>query len=321
MELNKNIETFTNKDKNKKENKFFSTLKLNNELYIPSKGFGTYKLENIEESIENAIKIGYRLFDTAKFYNNEIEIGKAINKCINSGLVKREELFISTKIWMDDLEDPEKALKIALDKLNLNYVDVYIYHWPLPLIEDGKIKKMFPLYKTWEKLEKCVEKNLTRSLGISNFNVQLILDLLSYCEIKPVLLQVEIHPIFQQPLLREFCERFDLKIMAYNPLLRGNSSQLHKDYEEYNLFNNELLRNLSIKYNKTIPQIILNWHFKNGIIAIPKSSTYNHQLENFESNTFIMKDEDYLKINEINKDKRFNFSSKKPFSGGIEVFI
>lgn len=302
-------------------NNFPSIYKINNGSTIPTSGFGTYKLENIEESIENAIKIGYRLFDTAKFYQNEIEIGKAINKCITSGLVKREELFISTKIWMDDLEDPEKALKLALERLNLDYLDVYIYHWPLPLCEEGKIVKMFPLHKTWEKLEKCVEKNMTKSLGISNFNVQLIMDLLSYCKIKPVLLQVELHPVFQQPKLREFCERFEIKVMAYNPLLRGNSSQLHEDYEEYNLFNNDLIINLATKYKKSIPQIILNWHLRNGILAIPKSSTYSHQLENFESKSFKMDEEDYLKMSEIDKNKRFNFSSKKPFSAGLEVFI
>jgi len=294
---------------------------LNNNASVPNMGFGTYKLENIEESIENAIKMGYRFFDTAKFYENEVEIGKAINKCISSGLVKRSELFISTKLWMDDLEDPEKALKAALGRLNLDYIDVYFYHWPLPYCEEGKIIKMYPLHETWRKLEACVEKNLTKSLGLSNFNVQLIMDLLSYCKIKPTMLQVELHPIFSQPKLREFCERFNIRIVAYNPLLRGASSQRHNDYEKYNLFNNEVILGLVSKYGKSASQVLLNWHLKNKIIPIPKSSTYIHQKENFESLFFKMSEDDYKLIDDINMDKRFNFSKEKPFSAGIEVFI
>lgn len=294
---------------------------LNNGASVPNLGFGTYKLENIEESIKNAIKIGYRLFDTAKFYENEEQIGKAINKCIKDGLVKRSELFISTKLWMDDLEDPEKALKLALERMNLDYIDVYIYHWPLPYCEDGKIVKMFPLHETWKKLEACVEKNLTKSIGLSNFNVQLIMDLLSYCKIKPTILQVELHPIFSQPKLREFCERFDIRVMAYNPILRGASAQRLSDYEKYNLFNNSIILELSEKYGKSFTQIILNWQLKNKVIAIPKSSTYSHQKENVESLFFKMSEEDYQKVSDLNMDKRFNFSNEKPFSAGLEVFI
>lgn len=295
--------------------------KLNNDAIIPNMGLGTYKLENIEESIENSIKLGYRLFDTAKFYENEEAIGKAINKCIKEGIVKREELFISTKLWMDDLEDPEKALSLALKRLNLDYIDVYIYHWPLPYCEEGKIVKMFPIHETYKKLEQCVEKKLTKSIGLSNFNVQLILDLLSYCRIKPTILQVELHPLLAQPKLVEFCAKFNIKIMAYNPLLRGSSSQRQTNYEKYNLFNNELILKLAEKYSKTPSQIILNWHLNQKIIPIPKSSTYSHQKENFESFFFKMAEQDYVAISNLNLDKRFNFSKDKPFSAGLEVFI
>lgn len=294
---------------------------LNNGQQIPTLGFGTYKLENVEEAIENAVKMGYRLFDTAKFYENEELIGKALNKCISSGLVKRSELFISTKLWMDDLADPEQALKDALKRLNLDYIDVYFYHWPLPYCENGEIVRMYPLHETWKKLEACVDKNLTKSLGISNFNVQLILDLLSYCRVKPAMLQVELHPILAQPKLRQFCERFGIKIMAYNPILRGASSQRHEDYEKFNLFNNPLVLGIAEKYGKSATQVILNWHLRNKVVPIPKSSTYSHQLENYESLLFKMEEEDYAKIDGLNADKRFNYSEQKPFSAGIEVFI
>jgi len=314
------MESLTNSQTSTKDQmEYFSTLSTG--TAIPNLGFGTYKLENIGESIENAIKIGYRLFDTAKFYENEEQIGKAINKCISDGLVKRSELFISTKLWMDDLNDPEKALRAVLQRMNLDYIDVYFYHWPLPFCEEGEIKKMYPLHETWKKLEKCVELNLTKSLGISNFNVQLIMDLFSYAKIKPTILQVELHPVFSQPKLREFCKRFGIRIMAYNPILRGASSQRDVEFDKFNLFNNEIILNLAQKYNKSITQIILNWHLRNNIIAIPKSSNYEHQKENFESLFYKMDEEDYSKIDNLNLGKRFNFSEGKPFSAGIEVFI
>lgn len=294
---------------------------LTNGTEIPALGFGTYKLESVEDAIENAIKMGYRLFDTAKFYENEEQIGLAINKCISKGLVKRSELFISTKLWMDDLADPEQALRAALTRLNLDYVDVYFYHWPLPHCENGEISKMFPLHETWRKLEACVAKKLTRCLGISNFNVQLILDLLSYCKVKPALLQVELHPLLAQPKLRQFCERFGIKLVAYNPILRGASAQRHEDYEKFNLFNNATVLEIGEKYGKSATQVILNWHLKNKVVPIPKSSTYSHQLENYESLFFEMEENDYALIDGLNLDKRFNFSREKPFSAGIEVFI
>lgn len=315
------METTNLQNTNKTQFEMELLTKLSNGEQVPTLGFGTYKLESVEESIENAIKMGYRLFDTAKFYENEEQIGKAINKCIEAGLVKRSELFVSTKLWMDDLKNPEEALKQALKRLGMDYIDIYFYHWPLPHCENGEIKKMFPLHETWKKLENCVDKKLTKAIGISNFNVQLILDLLSYCRIKPAILQVELHPVLAQPKLRRFCDKFGIKIMAYNPILRGASAQRDKDYEQYNLFNNQVINGLAEKYKKSATQIILNWHLINKIIPIPKSSTYSHQLENYLSLAFKMDEDDYAKIDGLNADKRFNFSQEKPFSAGIEVFI
>ena len=295
--------------------------KLNNNQTVPNLGFGTYLLDNVESSIENAVKIGYRLFDTAKYYDNEEQIGQALNKCIKDGLVKREELFISTKLWMDDLDDPEKALNLALKRLNLDYLDVYFIHWPLPHVENEEIKKLIPLSETWRKLELCVEKGLTKSLGLSNFHVQIILDLLSYCKIKPVLLQVELHPLLSQPDLQKFCKKFEIKLMAYNPILRGSPKDKVLDFEKYNILNNEIILDLSKKYSKTPTQIILNWHIYNNVLAIPKSSTYEHQKENYDSQFFKMTDEDYQKVSDLNINKRFHFSKLKPFAADLEVFV
>ncbi len=323
METNSTIQittTLTPNTKTNSQQQMDQSCFLHN-MEIPTLGFGTYKLEHVEDAIENSIKMGYRLFDTAKFYENEELIGKALNKCINSGLVKRSELFISTKLWMDDLADPEQALHAALKRLNLDYIDIYFYHWPLPYCENGQIVHMYPLHETWRKLEACVEKKLTRSLGISNFNVQLILDLLSYCKVKPAMLQVELHPLLSQPKLVRFCERFGIKLMAYNPILRGASAQRTEDYDKFDLFNNAVVLEIAKKYGKSATQVILNWHLRNKVVPIPKSSTYSHQLENFESLFFRLEEEDYVKIDALNLNKRFNFSQEKPFSAGLEVFI
>jgi diketogulonate reductase-like aldo/keto reductase len=195
---------------------------LNNGIEMPLMGLGTYKLEDIKNSIKTAVKCGYRLFDTASLYDNELEVGLALNECIQEGLIKREEIFLVTKLWNDDHENPEGALKKSLQLLNMDYVDLYLIHWPMGEVKDGKLIKQVPLHKTWAKLEECVNKGLTKTIGVSNFNVQLLLDLLSYANIKPVVNQVELHPYLTQEDLVDFCHRFEIRVAAYNPILRGS---------------------------------------------------------------------------------------------------
>lgn len=188
---------------------------------IPRSGFGTSKLQgNIETLVKEAIKAGYRHIDTARAYLNEEQIGKALKEVISEGIVKREELFITTKIWNTEKEDVEGALKGSLERLGLDYVDLYLVHWPLgdTDAQTGKVKKQVPLHITWKALEAQVKAGRVKSIGVSNFNVQLLLDLLSYAEIKPACNQVEVHPYLTQEDLVKFCKKNDIEIVAYCPL-------------------------------------------------------------------------------------------------------
>lgn len=303
------------------ESKMPRVVKLRNGIEMPLIGLGTYKLEDIENSVKSAVKSGYRLFDTASLYNNEKEVGQALNECIQEGIVKREDLFVVTKLWNDDHEDPVAALKASLSRLNMEYVDLFIIHWPIGKVEGGKLVKQIPLYKTWGKMEQCVELGLAKSIGVSNFNVQLLLDLTSYANIPPVCNQIELHPYLSQEDLVQFCFSNNIIPAAYNPLARGSYVQRKTEvFEVYDLFKNSVILELAEKYKKEPAQIILNWHTSRNICAIPKSSNPSRQLQNLESLNFKMTDEDYQKVFSLNQNLRFNASKEKPFAGGIELF-
>ena len=159
--------------------------------------------------MKNSIKDGMRLIDTAFKYGNEEDIGKGIKKALDDGLCKREDLFIIGKIWITDKNDPEKAIKESLKKLQLKYLDLYLDHWPSgnDYTDINNIKRQVSIYDFWPKMESLVEKGLTRSIGCSNYNVQSLLNLLSFCKIKPVANEVEFHPYYYQENLKKFCDK------------------------------------------------------------------------------------------------------------------
>jgi len=172
---------------------------------MPMIGLGTDKIFDVNIITKAITDIGYRTLDTASRYNNEDAVGKAVLKAIESGTVKREELFIITKVWMDEVEDVEAACRRSLERLNLEYIDLYLLHWPVftRLIEEPSTDRPaiysiinLPVHKVWPQLERLVALGLVRSIGVSNFCVQSLWDLLSYAEIKPLVNEVEIHPLF-----------------------------------------------------------------------------------------------------------------------------
>ena len=237
------------------------TRKLSNGLIIPSIGSGSNE-NTTEEIIYQSIKTGTRLIDTASAYKNETEVGKGIKKALEENIIKREDLFIITKFAFEEKDDPETALNNSLKRLQLNYVDLFLDHWPSCKNYDDLNKyKLIPIKETWEKMEKLVLEGKTKSIGVSNYNVQNLINILSICKIKPVCNEVEFHPYLYQKDLKHFCDKENIQIIAYNPLTKGpyckRSEEVIKK-RKLDLFNEDIVKQLSKKYNRTLGQIILN---------------------------------------------------------------
>ena len=314
------------------------TKTLSNGMVIPLMGMGTSRIideiklgdviikeNNIRDVIYNSIKDGVRLIDTAFKYENEEKVGEGINQALEDGLCKREDLIIIGKVWIHFRNDPEKALKETLKKLKLNYIDVYMDHWPTgeDLREKKEIEKddlgkfeRFSIYDFWPKMEKLVDDGKARALGVSNYNVQCLSNLLSFCRIKPVMNEVEYHLFYIQNHLKDFCEKENIAVIAYYPMPLGNGARKAIMMNpELNVLKDELITFLSEKYKKTKGQIILNWHYCQGTIPIPRTSRIDRMKENLESLNFKMDDEDVEKLS-----KHFKQISLKKFCGCKRFF-
>ncbi|TYS22600.1 aldo/keto reductase [Bacillus subtilis] len=259
------------------------TVKLHNGVEMPWFGLGVYKVENgseATESVKAAIKNGYRSIDTAAIYKNEEGVGIGIKE---SG-VAREELFITSKVWNEDqgYETTLAAFEKSLERLQLDYLDLYLIHWP------GKDK-----YKdTWRALEKLYKDGKIRAIGVSNFQVHHLEELLKDAEIKPMINQVEFHPRLTQKELRDYCKAQGIQLEAWSPLMQGQ------------LLDNEVLAQIAEKHNKSVAQVILRWDLQHEVVTIPKSIKEHRIIENADIFDFELSQEDMDKIDELNKDER-----------------
>ena len=290
------------------------TITLNNGMQMPIIGIGTFKSENTEKNIYDCIKAGFRLIDTALVYENEAQVGLGIKKALEDGLVKRSDLFVVTKLWISQRHEAEKALKSQLADLQLDYVDLYLLHWPIPYCDNGKWDFSIPMYKVWESMENLVQLGLTKAIGISNMNVQMMLDMMCYAKIMPVVNQFEINPYFTNEEVRKCCKALGIAVMAYNSLHKG--TYLKKVQED--LFTDELILALGQKYGRTPAQVVLNWAMAQEIIVIPKSSHLERAKENLESMNFRLEDADVQCISGLNRNKRY--CTGFAFIGGLDNF-
>ena len=296
-----------------------------NEIKIPNIGIGTANMQNVEEVVYQAIKDGVRLIDTASMYKNEEQVGNAINKAINEEIVKREDLYVVTKFWLDEKEDPEKALRASLDRLKLNYVDLFLDHWPTGKCYNGQYNfKLICVKEYWPKMEKCVDDGLTKAIGVSNYNVQNLLIVLSVARIKPLVNEVEFHPYLYQKDLLEFCNLEKIKILAYNPLVKGvYCKERHgKEMEEkkLDLLNEPEVKSLAEKHGKTPGQIVLNWEIQKGVIPIPGTSKPERMKENLEATNFQLDQSDCETLEHYAEhDKEFRFADSDKIYG-IDIF-
>ena len=319
LKLNKN--KYPNKSTEKlKMNKHHTsdrinnTITLNNNMQMPIIGIGTFKSEDTVSNIYECIKAGFRLIDTALVYKNEEQVGQGIKKAIEDGIVKRSDLFVVTKLWLSQRHEAEKALKSQLHDLQLEYVDLYLLHWAIPQCVNGNWDFGIPMHKVWESMENLVELGLTKAIGISNMNVQMMLDMMCYAKIKPVVNQFEINPYFSNEEVRKCCKALGIEVMAYNSLHKGTYLRIVED----DLFADELIVEISKKYEKTSAQIVLNWALMQDVIVIPKSSNLERAKENLEAVNFRLDEADVHKIKGLNKNKRY--CTGFAFMGGLDNF-
>lgn len=295
---------------------------------MPSVGFGCWKVDNATcaDTIYNAIKVGYRLFDGAEDYGNEKEVGEGINRAIDEGLVARDELFVVSKLWnsFHDPKNVEKALDRTLSDLKVDYLDLFLIHFPIafkfvpfeekypPGFYCGDGDKFHyedvPLIDTWRALEKLVEKGKIRSIGISNFSGALIQDLLRSAKIKPAVLQIEHHPYLQQPRLIEYVQSQGIAITAYSSFGPQSFVELNhprvKDVKP--LFEHDVIKSVADKVKKTPAQVLLRWATQRGLAVIPKSNNPDRLLSNLKVNDFDLSQEDFQEISKLDIELRFN---------------
>lgn len=267
-------------------------VKLNNGIEMPIIGFGVYQINDLElceKSVYEALMAGYRSIDTAAIYMNESAVGKAIKR---SG-IKREELFITTKLWIQDTgyEKTKRAFEKSLELLGLDYLDLYLIHQPF-----GDV------YGSWRAMEELYKKGYTKSIGVSNFQLDRLTDLIFHNEIVPAINQVETHPFNQQINSQTFMQEHNVQIESWAPFAEGRN----------NLFQNELLSTIAKNHNKSVAQVVLRWLVQRGIVVIPKSVNKNRIVENFDIFDFELKDEDMQKISTLDTNKSLFLSHNDP---------
>ncbi|MFJ8090193.1 aldo/keto reductase [Lysinibacillus sp. NPDC095746] len=261
---------------------------LNNGLEMPLIGYGVFRVpegDDLAEAVKTAIAKGYRSIDTAQVYRNEESVGRGIRAAIDEGLVTREELFVTSKVWNDGLsyEETLAAYDSSLEKLGLDYLDLYLVHWP------GIDTNYINVYKA---LEKIYQDGRVRSIGVSNFHVQHLENLLKETSVVPVINQIEFHPHLTQEEVRAYCKEKGIQIEAWSPLMNGS------------LLEESLIQQLASKYGKTPAQIVLRYDVQHGVVTIPKTMTPARMTENLTVFDFALTEEEMTQLDALNDGLR-----------------
>lgn len=263
------------------------TTTLYNGVKMPWFGLGVFKVEEGPElvnAVRTAIQHGYRSIDTAAIYGNEEGVGQGIREGLEAAGIKREDLFVTSKVWNADLgyESTLKAYDESLRKLGLEYLDLYLIHWPV----EGKY------IDAWKALETLYKEGRVKAIGVSNFQIHHLERLMKETEIKPMVNQVEYHPRLTQKKLQAYCQANGIQLEAWSPLMQGQ------------LLDQEDLQHIAEKYHKSIAQIILRWDLQNGVVTIPKSTKEHRIAENADIFDFELSAEDMQRIDSLNQNHR-----------------
>lgn len=254
---------------------------LNNKVKMPLLGFGVFQVDDLkqcQQSVEDALEVGYRLIDTAQAYHNEQAVGMAIKQ---SG-IKREDIFVTTKLWISDANEDKamKAFDSSMNKLGLDYLDLYLIHQPFN-----------DVFGAWRAMEKLYKEGRIKAIGVSNFQPDILMNLILNNEIKPMVNQIETHPFYQQVRTQDFLKENDIQIESWGPFAEGKN----------NLFTNPLLASIAKKYNKSIAQVVLRWLTQRNVVAIPKSIHKQRIKENFDIFDFSLDSEDMEDISTLDR--------------------
>ena len=265
---------------------------LNNGVEMPILGFGVFQIPNeseCEQAVIDAIKTGYRLIDTAASYQNETAVGNAIKK----SEVPRNELFITTKLWASDMgyENTKLAFQKSLNKLQLEYLDLYLIHQPY-----GDV------FGSWKAMQELYEEGKIKAIGVANFHPDRVMDLIINSGFTPAINQIETHPFHQQIETHQFLTDNNVQIQSWGPFAEGKND----------IFNNETLKTIAVKYNKSVAQIILRWLTQRGIIAIPKSVRKERMKENFDIFTFELSETEMQTIQMLDNKTSLFFDHRDP---------
>ena len=296
---------------------------------LPAVGFGFWKVERADAAdvAQQAIAAGYRHLDCACDYGNEIEVGQGIATAVEAGLCKRDDLWVTSKLWntYHSAQHVRMACEKSLNDLRLKQLDLYLIHFPIaqkyvpidvryppgwfvdPAAEKPRMEETrVPISETWAAMEKLVDEGLVKHIGVCNFGTSLLRDLLSYARIPPAVLQVESHPFLVQAKLLRYCQQEDIALTAFSPLGAASYHSLGMAHRSESLLEHSIVQCIAMEKDKSTAQVLLRWGIQRGTSVIPKTSSLDRMKENLEIFDFELSDEEMQSISELDRHRRFN---------------